>query len=429
MYRASVGGKDAASPLYRHAVIRIMTEVLPTFSTRRGWSMMPLAVAAVLMSWSPAPTLTQRFSEALAALDRALPRRRRTGRTYQGFIKALALHSAMLIDQTVLHLRAKSRACAGQHWQTGEFVPIGADSSKIDAPRTKGNEALGLAGKDKCCPQMVLLLLIHLGSRLPWAWKIGNANAAERTLLRDMLDQLPPDVLLVADAGFTGYDLLCELQSRGLHFLIRVGNNVRLLKELGEYRREGKNTVYLWPLTRRSRRPLTLRLIQVGKAYLVTNVLESTRLSKKAAGDLYRRRWQIEIAFRSLKQTLRRHAVRSGTAQHCKLELAWAVIGMWTLCLIGAVALARAHIRPQWLSIGAALTALRNGARRPDKLNELRGALRRARLDVYQRRGPKASRNWPRKKDPPQIRTPIIATASALEVRQAQRVRARGQAA
>lgn len=428
MYRASVGGRDAARSLYRHALIRIMTEVLPPFSVRRGWSMMALAIAAVLMSWSPAPTITQRFSDALAALDGALPRRRRTGRTYQGFIKALMLHSGLLIDQVVIHLRTKSRACAGKHWQTGEFVSIGVDCSKFDAPRTQSNEPLGMAGKDKCCPQMVLLLLFHLGSRLPWGWRIGDANSAERTLLRDVLDQLPPDVLLVADAGFTGYDLLCELQRRGLHFLIRVGNNVRLLKELGEYSREGKHTVYLWPLNRRSRRPLTLRLIQVGEAYLVTNVLASTRLSKKAAGDLYRRRWKIEIAFRSLKQTLQRHAVRSGTARRCRLELAWTVIGLWTLCLIGAVALARAHIEPQWLSVAAALSAVRDAARRPDKLKALRTALREARLDEYRRKRPKASRNWPRKKNPPQIKAPVIATATAPEVGQAQRVKAKGLA-
>lgn len=390
--------------------------------------MMSLAVAAVLMSWSPAPTLTQRFSDTLTVLDRALPRRRRTGRTYQGFIKALALHSGMLIDQIILHLRKKSHACAGSQWQTGGFVPIAVDSSKIDAPRTKSNESLGLAGKDKCCPQMVLLLLIHLGSKLPWAWKIGDANAAERTLLRDMLDQLPPKALLVADAGFTGYDLLWELQSQGLHFLIRVGNNVRLLKELGEYSLENKHTVYMWPLTRRTRRPLRLRLILVNDVYLVTNVLESTRLSQRAAVDLYRRRWTIEIAFRSLKQTLRRHAVRSGAARHCRLELNWAIIGMWALCLIGAVALARARIPPQWLSVAAALSAVRDAARRPEKLNQLRRALRKARLDEYRRRGSKASRNWPRKKDPPKIKAPIITVATATEVLQAQRVRDKDRA-
>src|SRR5690606_13161580 len=185
------------------------------------------------------------------------------------------------------------------------------------------------------------------------------------------------------------------------------------------------HTVYLWPLNRRSRRPLTLRLIQVGEAYLVTNALASTGLSKKAAGDLYRRRWESEIAFRSLKQTLQRHAGRSGTGQRCKLELAWAVIGLWTLSLIGAVALARAHIEPQWLSVAAALSAVRDATRRPDNLNALRSALRTARLDEYRRRQPKASRNWPRKKNPPQIKAQVIATATAPEVDQAQRVRAK----
>src|SRR5688572_2564213 len=279
MFRASLGGRDAAHAVYRHALVRIMTPLLPALAGGSGWSQVSLMLCSILMSWDPGPTLAQRFESALGLLDRALPRRRRVGRTYQGFVKALASRGRGLPAALGAHLRTLTQRAAGRAWRVGEFIPIGVDGSKFDAPRTIGNEPLGFAGKAKCSPQMMTLLLVHLGSMLPWAWKVGSARDAERTLLRSMTRLLPPGTLLVADAGFTGFDLIWALRARGVHVLIRVGRGARLLTELGYARREGKSTVYLWPDHHRRRPPLVLRLIRVGEVWLITSVTDPRRLS------------------------------------------------------------------------------------------------------------------------------------------------------
>ena len=103
------------------------------------------------------------------------------------------------------------------------------DGSRIETPRTVANQAaFGCAGRDKSGPQMQLTLIRCLATGLPWAWKTGPGADAERTHLRDMLDLLPPGSLLLADAGFTGYDLFEAILAGDRHFLIRVGANVRL---------------------------------------------------------------------------------------------------------------------------------------------------------------------------------------------------------
>jgi hypothetical protein len=209
------------------------------------------------------------------------------------------------------------------------------------------------------------LLLVHLGSMLPWAWRTGGVRQSERSLLRDALGDLPPNALLVADAGFTGYDLLCELRRRGVAVLVRVGRGVHLIRDLGSWRRDGKNIVYLWPNDQRRGQPLRLRLIRVGSMYLITDVTDPRELSAKAAAELYRRRWGLEVTFRSLKQTLARRAVRSGTAAHARMELNWAIAGLWVLSLLGAAAIAAAGHPPHRLSIGATLTAVRASRLRP----------------------------------------------------------------
>ena len=69
MYRASVGGRDAAHAVYRHALVRLMSPLLGVLGPGRGWSAFTLGLAAVMMSWDPAPTLAQRFEAVRAVLD------------------------------------------------------------------------------------------------------------------------------------------------------------------------------------------------------------------------------------------------------------------------------------------------------------------------------------------------------------------------
>ncbi|MCK6475972.1 MAG: hypothetical protein L6Q35_03980, partial [Phycisphaerales bacterium] len=148
MFRASVGGRDAAHPLYRHTLVHAISGLLgPAARLCRGWNGMGLALAALLMSWDAAPTLAQRFESVLCVIDTALPRRRRTGRTYQGFVKALSRRGRVLRDLLTAHLRDATRRLAGLAFTINGLVPIGVDGSRFDAPRTIANEGLGVGGR------------------------------------------------------------------------------------------------------------------------------------------------------------------------------------------------------------------------------------------------------------------------------------------
>lgn len=102
-----------------------------------------------------------------------------------------------------------------------------------------------------------------------------------------------------------GYELWQALLRAGHHFVIRVGANVRLLRQLG-WVREHAHVVYLWPdsAARKRQPPLVLRLVVVqdGKQpmYLVTD-LPQTRLSNRQVATIYGARWGVEVFFRTFR--------------------------------------------------------------------------------------------------------------------------------
>ena len=352
----------------------------------RRWTPLALGVVAVLMALDPAPTLLGRFDSARRAAGHA--------GTYQGWIKAMRLVGRRMLGVTRPRLRTLVRAAAGARWEIGGFVPFVVDGGKFDAPRTIANEALGLAGKLGCGPQALACIILHLGSGLLWDWRLGGACSSERHLLLAMLRSLPPRTLLIMDAGFVGYDFLRTLHERGLSFLVRVGENVTLRTTP----RGGR--VLLRRKDRPHEPPLELRLVRVGRVHLITSVLEPERLSASAAAGLYQRRWDVEVFFRTIKQTMQRRKMRSASPVNALIELDWTFVGAGVLGLLGAHARAGRGVDPTMLSMAGALEAARASLRRPaaSSAAPLRHALASAARDRYTRRCPKTSYRWPHKK-------------------------------
>ena len=418
-----------ASPLFSSFHVRSDARWLPW---RLVWMM-------ALMSWSVCRTLGDRFEDARDCLVKMFPYQRRPGGTYQGLVRALGRNSARLLEGVRVGLRGALQTMAGRGWRREGWVAFAVDGSRVECPRTKANEAaLGCGGRPKTGPQFWLTTLWHMGLGLPWAWKIGPSTDAERTHLREMLGGLPADALLVADAGFVGYELLRDLLAGGRNFLIRVGSNVSLLSELGYAQIEGDRTVYLWPqkFQKQNAPPLALRLIRLprdGKTiYLVTNLREES-LRREQASVLYEMRWGVEVFYRSMKQTLAHRQMRSGAPAQARMELEWTMVGLQLLGLLSVEPiLARGKDPLSWsvaLSVRAVRRAMRDRPPTRARRVGLQSALGDAVQDEYDRQGPKAARDWPHKKNDPPAGPPKIRKANLVEVQRAKRIRETKQAA
>lgn len=405
------------------------------------WSERYLVLCAVLMAWSAAGALADRFEQARRGLTRMFPGRKAPGKSYQGFVAALGQKSEALLEKVSEHLRGQVRQVAGgRHWQHLGFVPIGADGSKVECPKTAANEReFGCAGRKKSTPQQFVTTLLHLPTGVVWQFTTGPARSSEREHLGRMLPGLPEGTLLVADAGFTGYALLSQILAGGHALLIRVGANVRLLKKLGYALEEREGTVYLWPDEARKKQqpPLVLRLITLTdgrnrRMHLLTDVLEESRLSAAAACEFYTMRWGVELHYRALKQTLARRKLASAAPAAARMELCWAIMGLWLLCLMAAGAVGRCGRDVRRLSVAAALRLVRRATAAPTQRSgsaglgrQLAGAVK----DSYQRTSSKRPRDWAHKKKPKPIGDPNARIADETQVLQARELRERAIAA
>lgn len=374
----------------------------------------------MLMAWSEQDQLTERFHAVRSSLDQAC-KHWNLGSSYSGWVAALQRETPRLvplIKQRLRRMMLELPCCQGR-WRHRAFA---VDVTQIACPRTLENQqAMGDVGKPDGMPLMSLTGILHLGTGLPWDFRLGPGTDSERTHLREMLDDLPPQSLLVADGGFVGYDLCQELIRRKQHFLLRVGGNVHLFDSLGYAYEIAGETVYLWPAYQRDRSqpPLQLRLIMIRDEskqpiYVVTS-LSASELSEQEARDIYHARWGVEVQYRTLKQTMQHHTLRSRTPHTCYLEMTWALFGVWLLQLMTARRIVEAGGDACQVSPARARNCVRRVLRNQSPCTRSRQALgpalARCQLDSYTRRRPKTARKYPRKKrheppKPPNIKPP-----------------------
>ena len=421
---------------YRDELLVAIEEVLPPYLFSRffvhgnaDWTPQKLAWMAALMSWDEAPTLGVRFENSRRLL-RSLHPRWTLPTSYSGFIQALQQHTPQLRTAMVQRLRCDTRL--EQFWRAHGWLAFAVDGSRFEAPRTVANERkLECAGNEGSNPQVFQTTLQHVGTGLPWDFRLGPGTDSERRHLDDMLSALPAQSLLLADAGFASFDLCTWLCSQGHFFLLRVGGNIRLLTALGwEYEIEGQ-TVYLWSQARRDKPPLVLRLIVIRHecnlpVYLLTNVLDPEKLSDEIAGTLYRLRWGIEVYYRTTKQTLGHRRLLSHSPEAALLEQTWVVLGSWLMQFIAVRAVHEAGCSPRQWSPAKARNAIRRamrGAPTNDAAGKsLRDELAAAVVDCYARRRPKQNRPWPRKKEQRPPKPPKFQQATPFERQRAQQL-------
>jgi hypothetical protein len=334
----------------------------------RRWSLHPLLFVLLSMTWCLGDSQPERFETARAFCVACHPKRRRPGKTFAGFQKALNALPASVLRRVAALFRGRLLGRLGPLLQTDGWVVFGCDGSRLRVPRVEELEGrLGDPGGDSCSghkvPQVWLTALVHLASGVPWAWQVGKGDASERQHLIGLIGTLVAGALVVTDAGYQGYPVAEALAGSDLFFLTRVSAQTIFYTEEESLRSEelaggvrqvtaeelGRWTdgvVYYWPqeAQREKQRPIEVRLIRIeGKTrkkdvWLATNVLDGEKLPPAAAGKFYRMRWENEGYFRTYKQTLKKVKLSGRTVKAVHREVLASMLAVQVLLYQGAVA-------------------------------------------------------------------------------------------
>jgi hypothetical protein len=424
---------------------------------RVKWTVPHLMRVAILWVWSSKRLLVESANDAI---EKTAEICQSSGiKSYQVMTNALIKYGAPILDRLQRRMHHLMEKTDNAKFRIGLWLVLAVDGSRLDTPRTRANEARfckpkstkqskkkkrtkkkrGRHAKKRkpvskkshydpqpVGPQVWLTLLWHVALRMPWAWKIGPSYSSERGHLMGMLEtvNIPENTLFCGDAGFVGYEFWKSIDSAGHYFLCRVGSNCRFLKKLGKVR-ERDGIVYCWPLDqqRSKQPPLVLRLLCFndgrGQVYLVTNELSTRRLSDAVAGQIYRRRWGIEVQIRSLKQTFDRSKLLGRTPDVAEAELNWSLMGLWVAQLFACREQTEVMEPDSQASVAQVLRIIEDIVQRPDQIpkrgRSMSSRLSRATTDTYQRAKPKKSRNYPRRKEEPRTGPPKVVLATKAQ--------------
>jgi Transposase DDE domain len=287
-------------------------------------------------------------------------------RMQTGVLRTLAKRTAQELQ---------SIAAEGWKWN-GRTVFI-ADGSHVSMPDTPKNQA--------CYPQpptqkpglgfplarITVLLSLATGACHDLAIApYKGKGTGETTLLRRMYDAFKPGDVVLADALFDNYFLICDLRDRGIDVVVRAKYpRVKSLTE--QCRPDGDILVWQRPnkprgMTGEQYRsyPRTLRMREVAvdardknnrvtQFKVVTTILDAA-IDGRQIGSLYERRWSGEVDIRSIKSTMQMDILRCKTPGMVEKEI-WAHLLAYNLLrTVMAVAASENDIQPCQVSFKGA---------------------------------------------------------------------------
>jgi Transposase DDE domain len=425
--------RDFLSPSFFRQVYRRFPD-----KRKRRWMLQPLLYVLLGMTWCLGDSQPERFETARAFCVAAHPKRRRPGATFQGFQTALESLPCSVLRAVADLFRNHILARWGVSLRSDGWIVFGCDGSRLRTPRTEELEQrLGDPGGDNLSghkvPQVWLTALVHLASGVPWAWRVGKGDASEREHLVRLLVTLPACALVVTDAGYQAYELALQMLDSTC-FLMRVSSQTifyvpdtelettqdqdqQVTAQAMETWTDGE--VYYWPTDAQKSKnePIKVRLLRIAAkkkkndVWLVTNVLEQTRLTRESAAKYYRMRWENEGFFRTYKQTLKKVRLSGRTVASVHREVLGSMLAVQMLLaqgLAGAVALGNKQAAS---SARQLVVLLRREVDDAIHGKTRRGFLARAaacQREHRQRSSNKEKRVWPGRQPPKPIKAPKI---------------------
>ena len=247
--------------------------------------------------------------------------------------------------------QTSARTPTAWHWR-GRPVRL-VDGTTVPLPDTPANQQAYPQPRSQQpglgFPLCRMLGLMCLSSGVVLNAAIGPCRGKggdEQHLLRSVLESLASGDVLLGDAYFASYFLLCALRERGVDGVFEQQGARRRSTDFRRGSRLGERD-HLITLTKPTLKPrwmsqqdyaqapdqLTARELATGGKVLVTTLLCPKDTPKAALKALYRERWQVELDLRSIKTTLGMETLSCKTPSMAEKEV-WVYLLAYNLIRI-----------------------------------------------------------------------------------------------
>jgi hypothetical protein len=277
---------------------------------------------------------------------------------------------------------------------------VAIDGTTLDVPDSTDNDAVfDRSNGTAKVPQVRLTLLIECATHAILAARFDGTQTSEQVMADDIITELQPGMLLLADRNFYAFHRWHAAATTGAHLLWRIrakpsngtmrfpiharlpdGSYLSTLREpdnarTARSRRTGNGT------TLQRRRPeITIRVIDHtitvttsnGKTRhqryrLLTTILDPAHAPATDLATCYHERWESETSYGHLKTRLRgpRTVLRSRHPDRVHQEI-WAYLCVYqTLCHLAAAAAQHTGLDPDRISFTVTLREFRRSLTSP----------------------------------------------------------------
>jgi hypothetical protein len=256
--------------------------------------------------------------------------------------RRLPLACLMELHQT-LAAKLSARLTPPELW-LGRRVKV-VDGTGLSMPDTAANQKAWPqpSGQKPGCgfPVVKLAACFCLASGALLQWAEGTLKEHDCRLLQKLLSAFKKGDVVLADRGFSSFPSLATLLARGVDAVMRVHQFRKLDWRAGQRlgRRDRlvtwkKNQFQgkLWSPEQWAQLPaaIRVRLVEIvvavpgfrtQKLVLVTTLLDAQTYRAEALGQLYFRRWAVELFFRDIKLTLGLDVLRCQTPAMVRKEI------------------------------------------------------------------------------------------------------------
>lgn len=216
-------------------------------------------------------------------------------------------------------------------------------------------------------PQVRMVCQMELTSHLLTNSVFDSVEVNEMSLALELIDNTPDNSLTLFDRGFYSLGLLHRWQSTGemRHWLMPLKKNTQfeVVKNFGRQDKLIKLTTTPQSRKKFSELPKTMnarlltKTIKGKEVQILTSMIDPMRFPAADIVDLYDHRWEIELGFREMKQSLldNRFTLRSNQPELIRQEL-WGILLAYNLIRYQMVLMAKSldGIHPNQLSFHGA---------------------------------------------------------------------------